>query len=285
MPRFGRKGSNDTPESELPNEEVTSEGATPASATEPEFDDSSRIGRLQNRLNSFDRSKRYDATDLMLAWDGSAERREQLRRKALAPSTLSKVGAGLLAGVSVLMIGSSAMGGSDHDKKISDYNAQIDKLNQELEVATDKAKKVPSAKDGTLMLKQADAVGRQIADGENKLKVATGQSKFDQISDLYKNNAKLATEGNADGVGMWYYIDTATSNKFRNTKYSWTYQPAYTFIEDGTKIPMIWLCKDESNGDVLSWATGTYNIADKKLESTMWGNTTKGNEKIGASLK
>ncbi|OLT27044.1 hypothetical protein BJF83_19530 [Nocardiopsis sp. CNR-923] len=89
--------------------------------------------------------------------------------------------------------------------------------------------------------------------------------------------------GEIDVLAPWYirYTDENRSEYAQASLNSWELVSATPRVESPATVSVAWLNRDESSGDLLAWARGTYDADMEAFHSLYFGQTTIGDRFVG----
>lgn len=99
----------------------------------------------------------------------------------------------------------------------------------------------------------------------------------------YVNNADALDSFFADDSKNarveWYRAYSDTKSESEKLQYKWSFESVYSFSVDS--IDVIWLCREDTTGELLAYTTGIYNVSSNQFSNIERKITRFGNQYIG----
>lgn len=110
-----------------------------------------------------------------------------------------------------------------------------------------------------------------------------------QVLDVLENETTYVNNANAldtffaddskNARVEWYRARSDTDTKSEKLQYKWSFESVYSFSVDS--IDVIWLCREDTTGELLAYTTGVYNVSSNQFSNIERKITRFGNQYIG----
>lgn len=174
---------------------------------------------------------------------------------------------GMILGGMILVV-TTAAGQKSFDDEYNINTKMIEQLRIDIEEANQED--VFEKEDAIDVLSSAKDAGDAVAKLQNDYVTIPTSTDSSKIKEHANKLGEYFDESSQTGRQPWYKHDGAI----------WTFQSSYDF--SGTTTNVLWLCKT-NEGDLLAYATATYDADINMFKNIAYKNTSMGNARIAAT--
>lgn len=155
---------------------------------------------------------------------------------------------------------------------MTEIDEEIKQLNADLSALNKDAENEDTVEEVHVKLNSALDVGRDVASLQTKYNTLNVLDNEAEMKDVAKSIG-LYMEDKSNQV-PWYPV------KSDEIAYSWVFHTTYSFSD--TTVPVLWTCRS-NNGDLLAYATGTYEVEDNMFSDLEYHITSMGMSHVKTS--
>lgn len=263
------------------NEETHSEGGEPQEMADKSVkrvwganpDDDAVVDESGEKKK---KRERVTAADIEARWAEGAGERSAFVKRATSPRSLRNIATGVLVAVAVggMVVGSMNSGASE--QRVAANQQQIKELEGKIAALSTKDKEMPDKDKMAGYVKDAHAVGGQVASIQNSyMGLGVSPEATEKRKQLAEQLGALLAKGGAEN-GRVPWASMPKDASVQNT-YSWKFVSATASTEgEADEVHLLWTFNNTKSGELINWATGVYKGSTKKITELSWGRTKQG---------
>lgn len=185
------------------------------------------------------------------------------------PARTTKI---VTAGLGALIVGIGVFTGwsvSGAQARSAEYAAEITNLERRLEDLQNP--EIISTEVAQQTLKDSSEAGKTVAEAQNSY---GKMEEFDEnkIKEIASSLDPYMAEDSYSARAPWFAVSGPELPE--GMSFTWSYVPTYDV--SSREVDAVWLAKDDSNGEILAWATGLFNAEEGTFSGMRWAATNVG---------